>query len=206
MPLDMSAAYAPPTPPPPATKRRGRPPGSTNKATANAAPKMSSLEMRYQGVQGIGQLIQGGLMLTKNYADAAAVGMHWDGVAKEVATLAEAEPAVARIVDLVIQAGPYAGLIAAVMPLAMQLAANHGMIPSGGMSGVVPPEVLQSQMEARILQQQAEALRQRQEALREAEAAKNDLQAFLAAQEAQVRDGVENRGWDPALHGVNNPR
>lgn len=171
---------------------------------------MSTLELRYQGISGVGQLIQGGLMLTKNYADAAAVGMHWDGVAKEVATLAESEPAIARVVDLVIQAGPYAGLIAAVMPLAMQLAANHGLIPSGGMTGVVPPEVLRSQMEAQILQQQAQALRERQEAMRAAEAAKNDLQEFIAAQEAseraQVADGVANGQWDPALHGVNGSR
>lgn len=180
MPIDMSIANAPTPPPSAAPKRRGRPPGSTNKATTTA-PRISTLELRYQGVQGVGQLIQGGLMLTKNYADAAAVGMHWDGVAKEVANLAEAEPAVARVVDMIIQAGPYAGLIAAVMPLAMQLAANHGMIPSGGMTGVVPPEVLKSQMEAQLLQQQAQAMRERQQALREAEAAKNDLQAFLAS-------------------------
>lgn len=196
MPIDMSAVHNPPTPPP-AAKRRGRPPGSTNKATTNATPRMSSLELRYQGVQGIGQLIQGGLMLTKNYADAAAVGMHWDGVAKEVATLAEAEPAVARVIDLVIQAGPYAGLIAAVMPLAMQIAANHGMIPAGA-TGVVPPEVLQSQMEAQILRQQAEALRERQQAMRDAEAAKNDLRAFLASQ--------DDRQFDTAMAGGSGPR
>lgn len=211
MPVDMSAATMTQQPPKAPPARRGRPPGSTNKARTDTPPQPSQLEVRTVGLMGLGQLAQGGLMISKQYADAAAIGMHWQGIAVEVAKLSETQPAIAGVVDTIIQAGPYAALITAVMPLAMQLAVNHGLIPmSAGLTGVIPPDILKTQMESQMLQMQADAMRQQQQARMDAEAAKNDLEAFMASdrsrRQGEIRDGVENRGWDPALHGVNGER
>lgn len=183
MAIDLSALKAPPSAAP---VKRG--PGRPRKV-ADSTPKPSRFEERANGLMGLGQLLQGGLMLGKQYADAAAIGMHWQPVATEVARLAETLEPVAKTVDMLIQAGPYAALIQAVMPLAMQLAANHGYVPAT-MTGIVPPEVLRTQMEAQMLQTQADAYRAQQEAMRAAEAAKNDLEALIASQQAPSPNGV----------------
>lgn len=176
MPIDMSAVTTPPKAPP---QRRTNAP---RKNATDGAKAANTRELRYQGLQGIAQLAQGACLFAKQYADAAAIGMHADPIAREIAALADVQPAVARTVDLLIQAGPYAALIQAVMPLAMQLAANHRLIDASGIPGgnIVPPEVLTAQMEARMMQVQADALRERQAAMREAEAARNDLEKLLA--------------------------
>lgn len=186
MPIDMTAAQTAVKPPPAA--RRGRPPGSANKTTASVA-KTPVLELRTNGLLGIAQLAQGALMFGKQYADAAAVGMHATPIAVELAKLAEVEPIIAKGVDLFIQAGPYAALIAAAIPLVAQLATNHGMLPANsGMAGVVPPEVLRNRMETQMLQMQAEAMRDQQDALKEAQQARADMERLV--QEQQRVNGV----------------
>jgi hypothetical protein len=55
------------------------------------------------------------------------------------------------------------------MPLAIQIAANHGLVKAELVSGagVVPPQALESQVKADMARQAAQALRMQQEAEQE---------------------------------------
>lgn len=144
MPIDMSAAKVPP-------KKRT---ANTKTQTVEVKPVASERERREEGLNGLGQLVQGGLLVAKQYADAAAIGMHFGNVSSELAKLAENNDSIAKPIDFLIQVGPYGALIQAVMPLAMQLLANHKIIDAANMpgSGIVTPEVLESQMQAQMAQ------------------------------------------------------
>lgn len=81
-------------------------------------------------------------------ADAAAITMHAEPIADALHTLALERPEVAAVLDRVLSVGPYGVLVAAVMPLAFQVAANHRVLPAAvaeGM-GAQDPAVLVAQM------------------------------------------------------------
>lgn len=58
-------------------------------------------------------------------ADAVVLGHAAPGLAEAVAKVAEQEDKFAQIVDNLISTGPYAALFGAVVPLVVQIAANH---------------------------------------------------------------------------------
>lgn len=178
MPIDMSAAKAPP--------KRTR--SAAKQPTEIIVPK-SIRDKRQEGLEGLGQLAQGGLLLGKQYADAAAIGMHWGPIASELATLADSNDAIAKPIDMLIQVGPYGALVQAVLPLALQLMANHKMIDASGMAGssVVPPEALEAQMKTQLMQIQMQAQREQAEAQREL-AEMQKMQAEWEAQSAAPKD------------------
>jgi hypothetical protein len=62
-------------------------------------------------------------------ADAAAIIIHSEPIASAASNLAANDEKFAAILDRFLQAGPYAALITAVMPLLFQLAANHKLLP-----------------------------------------------------------------------------
>jgi hypothetical protein len=144
-------------------------------------------QKREEGLNGVGQLGIAGCLLAKQYADAGAIGKHWPRVSHELAALSDTNEGVAKVVDLVTEIGPYGALLLAVMPLIMQLAANHGMIKADNALGgdIVPPAVLEAQMKADIATMQAEALRQQQQALREMAEAQADYEAELSRMTVQ---------------------
>jgi hypothetical protein len=134
------------------------------KPKAAPAPKKNPLtQSRAEMLTGLGQLAQLPLLATGQHADAGAVGAHWPGIAREIANLAESQPAVAAVIDPLMKAGPYAALIAAVLPLALQIGVNHGRIAAGPM-GTVPASVLESQVKTALAEQELEALRVQQQA------------------------------------------
>lgn len=155
MPIDMTAAKAPP---------QKRTIGARNTAT-KSAPKQTNTERREEGLLGIGQVGQFACIMAKQYADAAAFDMHWPGIAREAAVLAETNDTLANATDFLIKAGPFAGLLATALPFALQIMANHRIVDARQLVGtsVVPPEVLETRMRANIAQMQAEA-RQAQQA------------------------------------------
>lgn len=130
---------------------------------------------RMEAVQGIFQAAQMGCVMAGQYADAAAVGMHGDNVANEIVGLADKYPAVGKVVDTLIQAGPFAGLLTAVMPLALQIAANHKRIPADKVPGVMPPEVLEMQMKTEVATMAARQAQQAQEAQAEYERVMSEI-------------------------------
>lgn len=91
-------------------------------------------------------------------ADAAAIGEHGPGVVDAVNDLAQEDPRLAAVLDKILGMGPYGALIAAVLPLAAQLLANHKIIPAGVAKalGAKDPDVLVAKL-VREMQEQATA-------------------------------------------------
>lgn len=143
------------------------PPVKKTGTTAVQRKATATTGKRTEALAGLGPLIQAPLLLTKKYADAGAVAAHWDNVGSELAKLADTVPAIAKIIDPLLQAGPYAGLIAAVLPLAMQLGVNHGFGKAGAM-GTVPPTTLSAQIETGLAKAELQALIIQRDAEREA--------------------------------------
>lgn len=124
---------------------------------------------RETAVNGVLQLGHFGLILARQYADAGALAQHGPAIAHEVAELAATNEKIAKSVDYFLEAGPYAGLITAVMPFALQLMVNHRLVKAelvaGG--GVVPPEALEAQTRAGMARAAQQALAEQQQAEQE---------------------------------------
>lgn len=152
------------------------PPPRKTAAPQPRKPAAGKLAEREQAIGGLGQIAQGALIAVRQYADAGAIGLHFPGIAHEVAKLADTDERIAKIVDPLLQVGPYAGLIAAVMPLVMQLAVNHGR-GQAGIMGTVAPDALESQMKTAVMKAAVAAKREQ----RAAEAELKRLERELAA-------------------------
>lgn len=61
--------------------------------------------------------------------DGFCVAQHTPGIASAVADLAVERPEVAAALDKILAVGPYGALIGAVLPLAVQIAHNHNVVP-----------------------------------------------------------------------------
>lgn len=146
-------------------------------STATKAPKESTLTKdRAEALTSLGQFAQVPLIATKQFADAGAVSMYWPGVATELAKLAETQPAIAKLVDPLMQVGPYSAIIMAVLPFVLQIGVNHKMVSPGAM-GTVPATTLSSQVEASLARQELEALTIQRDAEKEAA----EMRAEIAA-------------------------
>lgn len=158
MALDLSSA---PTAPPRASRGKRVP-----SKPSTGSVSQTILEKREEGAKGIFQLAGFGLIVTKQYADAGAIAKHGANISHELAALADKNDGVAKLLDYFTEAGPYAGLVAAVMPFALQIMANHNMIRADMVSGagVVSPDALTAQIQAEMAKERAEALKAQQEA------------------------------------------
>lgn len=150
------------------------------KAATSSKPKQdetSTRDARAQAVRGVFELVTIPLTLTGNYADVGAVKIHSPGIATELANVAENQETLAKAIDSLNYVGPYAALVAAIMPLAFQIAVNHNRLPASAAAsaGVVPKESLEAQVKASMARQQAEAMQAQHEAEAELEAANNLL-------------------------------
>lgn len=72
-------------------------------------------------------------------ADAKVVSDYAPHIATAVNDLAQERPEVAAVLDRVLKAGPYAALMGAVVPMAMQILANHNILKPG-MGGTMTAE------------------------------------------------------------------
>lgn len=144
MPLDLTKKAAP------------APPPSKPKAKVNTSRKRA----REDAINGIFQLTGAGLMMMGQVPDAAAIAQHGPNIASETASIAESNDGLGRVIDYLTSVGPYAALIAAVMPLTLQLLANHGKVPASALAqfGVIDPDVLRVQAEAEAMQMAAQAM------------------------------------------------
>lgn len=150
----------------------GRPSGTpdsqprtrTRRTRVAAAPQRRSARPRQAkqqqgpdyrpGIMGMLQLVAAPLALAgiKNPAfalDAASVTVHAEPLAEAIQQTAEQNPPFAAVLDKVLSAGPYGALLAAVMPLAVQVAANHRLIPPAAAEamGAMTPEQLMAQVQ-----------------------------------------------------------
>src|SRR5271166_4624674 len=102
----------------------GQPAAPAKRSTTKPppAPIPSQIEItggRAEAVNGIFQLGAAAFMLAKQYADAQAVSDHGENISIELAKIANDNEKMAQLIDKLTTVGPYAGLITAIMPLAM---------------------------------------------------------------------------------------
>lgn len=102
------------------------------KSTSTRSKKKDAPQY-YDGIMGMFQIAGVGLMMAggdKNKAftaDSAAIATYGPDVAKSLDLLAQERPEIAAVLDKLLAVGPYGLVIGAVVPLAMQIAANHGV-------------------------------------------------------------------------------
>jgi hypothetical protein len=126
-------------------------------------------------------------MITKQYADVGAVSLHWPKISEEIAKLADTNEQVASLVDPLMKVGPYAGIITAVMPFAVQIAVNHGRVTAGAM-GSVPATTLSSQVETSLAQNELEALTIQRDAEQKSAQMRQEIAAARKALADSMRD------------------
>jgi len=161
-----------------------------NKVTPNKkeSPKVvtagtSQKQEREDAFNSIGAIVQFGCILGGQLADAGAIGLHAPPIAHEAAELAETNEYIARFADILIQVGPAAALITAAMPLALQLLANHKIIPADKLGGanVVSPDILEAQIKTQMAKQAMEVIKAQQAAERELAEAQAEFEREMAA-------------------------
>ena len=150
-----------PAPPKPAAVRK---PTTAQVQTAAREAQSKIADARYQGVNSLFQLSAIGLLARKQYADAGAIRNHGPGIARELVILADTDERVGSFVDYLTTAGPYTGLMMAVLPLVLQIAANHGRIDADKtmMPGIVSPAELEREVKKDISDTNADMYRQAQ--------------------------------------------
>lgn len=170
--------------------RPAAPPRKTTVQTGSAKNTVGDAKhkKRKEGLQSVQQAAGLALMALKQPADAAALGEHGEPIIDELVRLADTDDQIATALDYLTKTGPYSALVMACLPLAMQIAVNHGrMKPSPLMPGVVSRETLEARAKAGMAQAQAAALAEQQKA----EDAYRDVQDRLA-QQAQQANGFQN--------------
>lgn len=136
----------------PGRKPKGRPaaPRPPSARSSSSAPRKPKTPDFRPGIIGLAQLVAAPLLIAGQMgnraalADAGAITMHAPAIADGMQTTAEQDERFAAVLERVLAAGPWAALIAPVVGLAVQLGANHGLIPPAmaQMAGALPPDSL----------------------------------------------------------------
>jgi hypothetical protein len=108
-------------------------------------PRKATLETRLTGqLVGLGTVVSvtGGMFSPAFAADGILITEHAANVAKALDKVAQDQPQVKAALERMLTTGVWGGLIAAMMPLAVGIAANHGALPAGvaAMVGAQAPE------------------------------------------------------------------
>lgn len=109
--------------------KRARAASSTRPAASSSSKRAPAKRDYGPGIRGLAQVVCLPLAFTAP-ADAWAIDAATPGIADALNDLAAERPEVAAMLDRLLQAGPYGALIGAVVPLAVQLAHNHGLLPA----------------------------------------------------------------------------
>lgn len=104
-------------------KRRGRPPGSTNKGSVSISTIQTTLNEQFT-------LIGMGVMAFNEY-DGKVVIEGADRMSKAIANLCEKNPKVRKTIERMLVGGSYGEVIIAAGLIAVPIMANHGMMPPG---------------------------------------------------------------------------
>ena len=126
---EASAAYTP-------AKTRGR---SSGKPTTDYRPALTGLMQIPQFLLGMAARWKPEL----GY-DAVAVAMHSPPLVEALNETAKTDERLAKVLDRLTAVGPYGLVLAAAMPMAMQIAANHKIIPTNRDMGILTQEELAS--------------------------------------------------------------
>lgn len=165
MPIERPAA-------PPKRASIARQPGKLPVSTGKHAKRQSAVEE-------IGAIAGMFLIARGQLADAAAIGMHGPGLAEEIVKLGDEVEEVGKGLDYLTQAGPYAGIMRAAIPLLAQIAVNHNrMKPNGMIPGLLPKAALEAQARADLAEMELHALRKQKEAEDKVRQAQTEFQRF----------------------------
>lgn len=115
------------------------------KAGKTSAPRKASLETRLTGnLVTLGTVIAatGGMTSPAVTADGVLICQHAPNVAAALDKIAKDDPRVAAALERMLTVGTWSGLVAAMLPLVLGIAANHGAIPAGiaGLLGGAPAD------------------------------------------------------------------
>ena len=110
-------------------RKKRRDAGNSRSSAPRAKSSGGSQRQRYaEGVAGLLQIPAMALSFV-DPVDGFCVAHHTPTISSAVADLAVERPEVAAALDRVLAVGPYGALIGAVLPLAVQIMHNHGMVP-----------------------------------------------------------------------------
>lgn len=139
----------------PRTRQRRRVTAPAPRRTTKTSSSKPQMPNYVPGIMGILQLVAAPLAVAglKNpaiAADAAALTLHAEPLAVAMQETAEQVPPFAQLLDKVLTVGPYGALLAAAMPLMVQVCANHGLIPpeAARAMGAQSPEELMASLGA----------------------------------------------------------
>lgn len=149
----------------------------------NQNDNRTKAELRQEALNGVLQVGQLACLTFGQFSDAGAIGMHGPRLVNEVVSLAEQNSKVASKVDLLLEVGPYAGIVAAAIPFLAQLFVNHGIVKAESFAnaGVVPPEQLDQEMKLTIMRRQMETARAQAEMEEEIKRAMAEMNGDVSA-------------------------
>jgi hypothetical protein len=167
------------------------PPVKTPRTTTPRAPKLadkkpldtSVKEKRVATLTGYSEILQAGLLMFGQFADAETLDLHGAPFLAAVADMGDHHEAFGASLDKADALGPYMALAVAAIPMAMQFMANHGRIDASKVSfgGIVPPDQLMHRRQAKLMQAQAEMIRAERLAQEHARHAQEELQQEINA-------------------------
>lgn len=125
---------------------------SPAKRTASAPKAIPPDQIRKDREDALNGLFQLGSVIAMAFgkmADAGAINTYAPGITTETVKMADKYDSLGKSIDALAQVSPFAGLIAAVSPLIIQIAANHKLLsPTQAASlGATDPQVLGQQMQ-----------------------------------------------------------
>ena len=118
----------------------GRPKPADKARTARSVPAAPAKDAkapleardRRKGVDAVMQLTAGVLIsFPATRPDAGALALHRDPLADAIVATAETDERFGRALDRLLDTGPYAALVMAVIPLTAQILVNHKVLPAG---------------------------------------------------------------------------
>jgi hypothetical protein len=127
-----------------ANERRAREKAGLKPAPAGTS-RVRKGETDYRpAIIGLGQLVaaamfQGSRWVPGLELDGLAVTMHMPAIAEAMQQTAVLDDRMAAILDKITSVGPYGLIIAAVTPLALQIAVNHNIMPPSESAGTYAP-------------------------------------------------------------------
>lgn len=128
---------------PKSSPRAASSPRRPKAATPRAGTRPKAPDFR-PGLNGMFQLAAAPLAFVQPL-DAMAVATHGPNVAEALNDLAQERPEVAAVLQRILSVGPYGAVIAAVVPLVVQVLHNHDMLPEAAaerIPGVTPKSAL----------------------------------------------------------------
>lgn len=149
-------------------RKKRRDAGASRKAGGTTRRAGSQRAKYAEGVAGLLQ-VPAAVLSFVDPVDGYCVAKHTPNIAGAVADLAVERPEVAAALERVMAVGPYGALIGAVLPLAVQIMHNHGMVPEpmAKAMGATPRREIEQNLKLVAEQKamQAEQARPREEAL-----------------------------------------